>query len=62
MVTKTEGLDISHLGLVLKENNKLYFINASMGGKKVQIEKSQFADYMKNSRNCIGVRVFRIIP
>ena len=62
MVTKTEGLDISHLGLVLKENNKLYFINASMGGKKVQIEKSQFADYMKNNRNCIGVRVFRIIP
>ena len=62
MVTKTEGLDISHLGLVLKENNKLYFINASMRGKKVQIEKSQFADYMKNNRNCIGVRVFRIIP
>ena len=61
MVTKTKGLDISHLGIVLKENNKLYFINASMGGKKVQIEKSLFADYLKGIRSNLGVRVFRII-
>lgn len=61
MVTKTDGLDISHLGVVLKENGKLYFINASMGGKKVQIEKSTFAEYLEKIRSNIGVRVFRII-
>ena len=61
MVTNIDGLDISHLGVVLKENDKLYFINASMGGKKVQIEKQLFADYLAGIRSNIGVRVFRII-
>ncbi len=61
MVTKTEGLDISHLGIVIKENNKLYFLNASMGGKKVQIEKDDFAEYLRRNSNCMGVRVIRII-
>lgn len=60
MVTKIEGLDISHLGVVLKENNRLYFINASMSGKKVQIEKQSFAEYLRDIRSCIGIRVFRI--
>lgn len=61
MVTKIEGLDISHLGIVVKENNELYFINASMGGKKVQLEKDNFYEYLAKIRSCIGVRVFRIV-
>lgn len=61
MVTKIEGLDISHLGIVIKEDNELYFINASMGGKKVQLEKDTFAEYLEKIRSCIGVRVFRIV-
>lgn len=61
MVTNIDGLDISHLGIILNENGKLYFLNASMGGKKVQIEKQLFADYLAGIRNNIGIRVFRII-
>lgn len=60
MVTKMEGLDISHLGIVIKENNELYFINASMSGKKVQLEKKTFHDYLRDIRSCMGVRVFRV--
>ena len=60
MVTNIKGLDVSHLGIVIKENNELYFINASMGGKKVQLEKNTFADYLDRVKSCIGVRVFRI--
>lgn len=61
MVTKIEGLDISHLGIVIKENNQLYFINASMSGKKVQLEKQKFHDYLRDAKSCIGIRVFRVI-
>ena len=61
MVTNIEGLDISHLGIVIKESNELYFINASMGGGKVQLEKQVFHDYLRDARSCIGVRVFRVI-
>lgn len=61
MVTNIDGLDISHLGIVVKKNDKLYFINASMKGKKVQLEKDTFADYLSKIRSCMGVRVFRLI-
>lgn len=61
MVTKIEGLDISHLGIVIKENNQLYFINASMSGKKVQLEKKNFHDYLRDVKSCIGIRVFRVM-
>ena len=61
MVTNIKGLDISHLGIVIKENNELYFINASMGGGKVQLEKHTFYEYLNRIRSCIGVRVFRMI-
>lgn len=61
MVTRTEGLDISHLGIVIKENDKLYFLNASMSGKKVQVEKNDFAEYLRRNNNCMGVRVIRIV-
>ena len=60
MVTNIKGLDVSHLGLVIKENNELYFINASMSGGKVQLEKYTFFEYLERVRSCIGVRVFRI--
>ena len=60
MVTTIKGLDISHLGIVIKENNELYFLNASMGGGKVQIEKNTFYEYLNRIRSCIGVRIFRI--
>ncbi len=60
MVTKIEGLDISHLGIVVKENDELYFINASMSGKKVQLEKKTFHKYLSEINSCIGVRVFRV--
>lgn len=60
MVTKIEGLDISHLGIVIKENNQLYFINASMSGGKVQLEKNNFHEYLRDINSCIGVRVFRV--
>lgn len=61
MVTKIEGLDISHLGIVIKENDQLYFINASMSGKKVQLEKKNFFNYLRDVNSCIGIRVFRVI-
>lgn len=60
IVTKIEGLDIQHMGVVVMVNDEPYLLNASSAGKKVQIEKENLMEYMRHSKNAIGVRVFRM--
>ena len=61
LVTKIEGLDISHLGVIeIDEKGELVLLDASSIGGKVMLEKVTLkAQLMKNSKN-EGVRIFRI--
>lgn len=61
IVTKMEGLDISHLGIIKKEAGKIYFIDASSIGKKVQQENDDLFEYLRRSRSSLGIRVIRIV-
>ena len=61
LVTKADGLDISHFGIILKDGNNVMFLNASSVGKKVRIEKN-IADYLRSNRSVLGLRVVRIKP
>ena len=60
IVTKIEGLDIQHMGVVVMVNDEPYLLDASSAGKKVQIEKENLMEYMRHSKTAIGVRVFRM--
>ncbi|MBR1543779.1 MAG: DUF1460 domain-containing protein, partial [Muribaculaceae bacterium] len=60
LVTKVKGLDISHLGIIEKKDGKVYLLDASMTGGKVQIESEELYDMLRHSKNNIGIRVFRI--
>ena len=68
LVTKIDGLDISHLGIIFKkpsekDSDQLYFLDASMKGGKVMLEeKSLFQHLGGNKSTTIGIRVFRILP
>lgn len=63
LVTKVEGLDISHLGIVYKdEQGEIFLLDASMGGGKVMLEKENMHDMLQHSKSNIGIRVFRLIP
>ena len=60
IVTKIEGLDIQHMGVVVMVNDEPYLLDASSAGKKVQIEKENLIEYMRHIKNAIGVRVYRM--
>lgn len=61
MVTKTEGLDISHLGIIEKDaSGEIYLLDASSVGKKVQIEDANMLRYLGRNSGNIGIRVFRV--
>ncbi len=61
IVTKIDGLDVVHMGIITKdEKGDNFLLDASMNGGKVQIEQENLYDYMRHSKNAQGLRVFRI--
>lgn len=58
-VTNIEGLDISHVGFIYWQGDKLTFIHASSSAKKVIVNPEPLRDYVvKNKRNK-GVMIVR---
>ena len=62
LVTKIEGLDISHLGIIEKDAaGEIYLLDASMSGGKVMIEQKNLRAHLSGSKSTIiGIRVFRM--
>ena len=61
IVTKKEGLDVSHLGIaVWGKDGRLHLLNASQIHKRVVLEPMTLFDYMKQHPTQLGVRVIRM--
>ncbi len=53
------GLDIAHTGIIYKENNIPYFLNASLKKKEVIISDGTIQDYIMGNKKQLGVMVCR---
>jgi hypothetical protein len=53
------GLDIAHTGIIYKENNIPYFLNASLKKKEVIISEGTIQDYILGNKKQSGVMVCR---
>lgn len=60
LLTKTEGLDVSHMAIIVKEGNDIKMLHASSVDKKVKIEKDDLKETLRRNRNWIGIRVIRL--
>ena len=60
-VTQIEGLDVSHIGFIYWQDQKLRFIHASSSAKKVIIDPLSLQEYVKGIRTTTGVMVVRPI-
>ncbi len=61
LVTRTQGLDISHLGIIeLDEKGHPVLLDASSRGKKVMLEPVDLKTQLSKSKDTEGVRIFRI--
>lgn len=58
-VTSIKGLDISHVGIVHKEEDKMTFIHASRGKKRVIINEESLQDYVLGIKKSKGIMVLR---
>lgn len=60
MTTKTPGLDVSHMGIIIMNNGVPYLIHASSAAGKVVIDKHPLAEYLRRGTHLTGIRVFRL--
>lgn len=60
LLTKIDGLDVSHMAIIVKEGNTFHMLHASSKEKKVVIEKDEFKETLRRNRQWSGIRVIRI--
>lgn len=58
--TSTQGLDISHMSIVVINRGVPCILHASSVARKVVIEQSSIYDYMLRNNSITGVRVIRL--
>jgi len=62
LVTSVEGLDVSHMGIIVKdEKGDAYVLDASSVAMVVQVETLPLRKYLERSKKCLGIRVFRMM-
>lgn len=63
ITTKKKGLDVSHVGFaVWQQDGKLHLLNASSLHKKVVLEPMTLYQYMQKQPNQTGIRIIRLKP
>lgn len=58
-VTTIKGLDISHVGIISREGDKLTFIHASTSQKKVIVNAEPLQDYVQSIKRNSGIMIVR---
>jgi len=59
ITTGIEGLDISHVVILVRKNDRIYPMHASTAADKVVIDDITLEEYLQNSKSATGVMVAR---
>ena len=61
LVTKTDGLDVSHMAIIVAdEKGVFHMLHASSAKKEVILESDDLKETLRRNRSCSGIRVIRI--
>lgn len=61
LVTKTDGLDVSHMAIIVAdEKGEFLMLHASLSKGEVVLEKDVLKESLRRNRNCTGIRIIRI--
>lgn len=58
-VTTVKGLDISHVGIICREGDKLTFIHASTSKKQVIVNEDPLQEYVQSIKRNKGIMIVR---
>lgn len=61
ITTRTPGLDVQHMGIVVKVDGEPHLLHASSVENKVAISQYTLDEYLKRNRSATGFRVVRLM-
>ncbi len=59
LTTGIKGLDMVHVGILIRKNGKIHLMHASSAAKKVVVSEETLEEYLKNSKSANGIMVAR---
>ncbi len=59
LTTTIPGIDVSHVGILLKKDGRVYLLHASSTIQKVVVSTEPFAQYLAKSKKTTGVMIAR---
>jgi hypothetical protein len=61
LTTSIPGIDVSHVGILLKKEGRIHLLHASSSIMKVTVSNEPFAQYLTKSKKTTGVMIARPI-
>ena len=59
ITTTIKGMDVSHVGILVRQNGRVHLLHASSTAKKVILSEETLEEYMKSSKSATGIMVAR---
>jgi uncharacterized short protein YbdD (DUF466 family) len=59
ITTSISGLDIIHVGLLIRKSGRIHLLHASSRSKKVLISEEPLEDYLANNKSATGIMIAR---
>lgn len=59
LTSSIEGVDINHVGIILKKGNEFYLLHAPLSGKKVLVSDGPLTDFLKPASKNNGIMIAR---
>lgn len=58
--TSTKGLDVSHMGIIVVERNRVRLLHASSNSRTVMLDNQPLYNYVMSNRSINGIRIVRL--
>lgn len=59
LTSSIEGVDINHVGIIIKKGNEFYLLHAPLSGKKVLVSDGPITDFLKPASKNNGIMIAR---
>lgn len=59
LTSSIQGVDINHVGIILKKGNEFYLLHAPLSGKKVLVSDGPLSDFLKPASKNNGITIAR---
>lgn len=59
LTSTIDGVDVNHVGIILKKENEFYLLHAPLSGKKVLVSDGPITDFLKPASKNSGIMIAR---